>query len=118
NWSSRNVYVNFWDSCTIRKKTLNGYVYIPNGGCYKYLWKVNGIVVGTDHLLNNYPVTALGTYVVCVSVIDTCNHCDTTYCSTRVLNCTDFIPCTWATRYPYVTFFDTCTTTKKSLNGY
>lgn len=118
NWSSRNAYVSFWDSCNSRIKALNGYIYFPNltTNCFSYQWKVNGVAVGTGRVLN-YPVTQNGTYTVCVSVIDSCNHCDTSYCSTRVISCNSITPCNWSGRYPYTAFWDSCTGHYK-LNGY
>ncbi len=88
NWQSRNPYVNFWDSCTTTNKSLNGYIYFGNtaNACYKYQWKVNGVLAGTTRPFT-YPITQNGTYTICVSVIDTCNHCDTTFCSTRTITC-------------------------------
>ncbi|MDB5229061.1 MAG: Immunoglobulin-like repeat containing protein domain [Bacteroidota bacterium] len=118
NWSTRHLNTAFWDSCTGTRRSVNAYAVFQNtaAGCYKYLWKVNGAIAGTTNMLH-YTVLQNGTYVVCLTVIDTCNHCDTTICSTRVLTCTTPV-CNWSNRHPYTSFWDTCTSTKKSVNGY
>jgi len=87
NWKSRNMYFSVWDSCAgvKNKVSVNGYIG-PFNGCYKYYWTVNGVSVSTARMMS-YGITANGTYNVCMKVVDTCNQCDTTFCSSRVITC-------------------------------
>ena len=87
NWKSRNMYFSVWDSCAgvKNKVSVNGYIG-PFNGCYKYYWTVNGTAVSTARMMS-YPITSNGTYNVCMKVVDTCNQCDTTFCSSRVITC-------------------------------
>jgi hypothetical protein len=87
NWKSRNMYFSVWDSCAgvKNKVSVNGYIG-PFNGCYKYYWTVNGVSVSTARMMS-YGITTNGTYNVCMKVVDTCNQCDTTFCSSRVITC-------------------------------
>lgn len=119
NWKSRNMYFSVWDSCAgvKNKVSVNGYIG-PFNGCYKYYWTVNGVSVSTARMMS-YGITANGTYNVCMKVVDTCNQCDTTFCSSRAITCAK--TCSWAPkRSAYFSAWDSCTgkTHKYSLNGY
>ena len=119
NWKSRNMYFSVWDSCAgvKNKVSVNGYIG-PFNGCYKYYWTVNGTAVSTARMMS-YPITSNGTYNVCMKVVDTCNQCDTTFCSSRVITCAK--SCSWAPkRQAYFSAWDSCTgkTHQYSLNGY
>lgn len=87
NWKSRNMYFSVWDSCAgvKNKVSVNGYIG-PFNGCYKYYWTVNGVAVSSARMMS-YGITSNGTYNVCMKVVDTCNKCDTTFCSSRVITC-------------------------------
>lgn len=121
NWKSRNPYTSFWDSCNSTKNRygLNAYVYFSSKACYKYQWTVNGQKAGNSYIMN-YPITTNGTYSVCVKVSDTCNNCDTTYCSTRYFTCVKGGTCNWKSRTPANGYWDSCTgkANKYSLNAY
>ncbi|MEY4041848.1 MAG: T9SS C-terminal target domain-containing protein [Bacteroidetes bacterium] len=119
NWKSRNMYFSVWDSCAgvKNKVSVNGYIG-PFNGCYKYYWTVNGVSVSTARMMS-YGITTNGTYNVCMKVVDTCNQCDTTFCSSRAITCAK--TCSWAPkRSAYFSAWDSCTgkTHKYSLNGY
>ncbi len=118
NWKNRYPYASFWDSCKNSKASLNGYVsFNSSSSCFKYQWTVNGNNAGTNANKINYPVYNNGTYNLCLKVTDTCNNCDTTFCSSRVINCYA-ATCNWAIRYPNTSFWDSCKNNKASLNGY
>lgn len=53
----------------------------------KYEWTLAGNKVGNGDRLISVPVYKNGSYVLCVKVTDTCNHCDTTICVTKSINC-------------------------------
>jgi hypothetical protein len=119
NWKSRNMYFSVWDSCSgvKNKVSVNGYIG-PFNGCYKYYWTVNGTAVSSARMMS-YGITSNGTYNVCMKVVDTCNKCDTTFCSSRVITCAK--TCSWAPkRMAYFSAWDSCTGIKNkySLNGY
>ncbi len=125
NWASRYPAVGYWDTCTGKKNkySLNAYIYYTSyyyKSCLKYQWTVNGNNAGTADLMNNYPITTNGNYSICVKVTDTCNNCDTTYCTTRTITCVSSSKCNWKSRSAYAYFWDTCNTSKKrySLNAY
>ncbi|MSQ79488.1 MAG: T9SS type A sorting domain-containing protein [Flavobacteriaceae bacterium] len=120
NWASRNPYKVFWDSCTATSQTINGYInFNSSKSCFKYQWTVNGTKVGKGDYAIYYPITQNGTYNLCVKVMDTCNNCDTSFCSSRTITCfSSSAACNWASRYPYKTFWDSCTKTSKTINGY
>ena len=68
----------------IGKFTLN-----QNYRCGKKLyrkWTVNNSLASYGEYLN-YPVSKNGMYKVCVTVYDSCNKCDTTYCRIIPVNC-------------------------------
>ena len=54
-----------------------------------------------------------------MKVTDTCNNCDTTFCSTRNITCVN-TGCNWKNRSPYFITKDTCIMNIKnySVNGY
>lgn len=119
NWASLNPYSSFWDSCSNNKASLNGYVSFKNKSCLKYQWTVNGNNAGTNAYYINYPVTQNGTYNLCLKVMDTCNNCDTTFCSSRVITCySSNSTCNWASRYPNKYFADSCKGSSASIFGY
>lgn len=119
NWKSRNAYASFWDSCSGRgyKYSVNGYlVFKSSASCFKYQWTVNGNKAGTGYVMS-YPITANGSYTICVKVTDTCNSCDTTFCSTRTITCVN--NCNWKALNATTNYWDSCNTSAKrySLNG-
>ena len=121
NWKSRKTSASFWDSCTNTSKSINGIITIDASfaSCCIYQWAVNGVKVGNNSQYINYPVTQNGNYNLCVKVIDTCNNCDTVFCSSRSVTCfSNNTPCNWKSRYPTPKFWDSCTTTSKTINGY
>ncbi len=114
NWKIRNPYTNFWDSCSGRanKYSVNGYlVFKSSTTCFKYQWTVNGKNVGTSNVLS-YPITSNGSYTICVKVTDTCNSCDTTFCSTRTITCVN--NCNWKGLNASTNFWDSCNTSAKT----
>ncbi len=124
NWKSRTPANGYWDSCSGKKNkySLNAYVYFTNWpykSCFKYQWTVNGVKAGFSPTMN-YPITANGTYNICVKVTDSCNNCDTTYCTTRTITCVNTSGCNWKSRAPYFSTWDSCTgkLNKYSVNGY
>lgn len=106
-WFMRNNYYYSWDSCNGKryKSSLNGAY--SSKGCYKYTWKVNGSVVSNSSTLY-YNVPKNGQYVVCLTVNDTCDKCDTTYCKTYNITCFTSSKCNWKSRNPYMYGWDTC----------
>jgi hypothetical protein len=121
NWKSRNPTAIFWDSCTTALTTINGYIYFDsvNTSCFKYKWKINGTPINTGN--NNYfgaQVVQNGTYNLCVTVTDTCNGCDTTFCSSRVITCINKPPCNWKARNPVFSLSDSCLTGFAYVDGY
>lgn len=118
NWSPQNVSFAVWDTCqgSSGRNSLNGNISVK-GSCLKYSWSVNG-VVKSDHYSFHYPVTANGTYVLCVKVTDTCNKCDTTFCSTRTISCFGN-KCSWGPQNVGFAVWDTCQGSggRNSLNG-
>ena len=99
NFNSYNPYFSVWDSCKSGKTLLSGYIAFNSihSNCFKYKWKVNGVVVPDSLLLNkrylqNYRVNPMhpvtDTYTVCCIVMDTCLNCDTSICVTHIVtNC-------------------------------
>ena len=121
NWANRSAKGNYKDSCNSKSASLAAYISfssITNKSCFKYQWTVNGNNVGTNSYYINYTVTQNGTYNLCVKVTDTCNNCDTTICSSRIVKCIGSSTCNWANRYPTAIFKDTCKSTSATLNGY
>ena len=55
-----------------------------------------------------YYVYQNGTYNICVTVIDTCNHCDTTFCGTKTISCITGPACNWKNRGTQSYFGDSC----------
>lgn len=106
-WFMRNNYYYSWDSCNGKgyKSSLNGAY--TSKTCYKYTWKVNGSVVSNSSTLY-YNVPKNGQYLVCLTVNDTCDKCDTTYCKTYNINCFSSSKCNWKSRNPYTYSWDTC----------
>ena len=108
NWKNRNPYFYPSDSCNtnLKKYSVNGYIAFQYpGSCLKYTWKVNGNVVGTSNMVI-HPVTSNGTYVISVTVRDTCNNCDTTFTSSRTISC---IPkCNWKAKNLSILGGDSC----------
>lgn len=118
NFGSKNPYFSTWDSCN--NSTLYGYIYFnaptSQTSCFKYTWKVNGAVVTHDRYMKQ-TFTSNGTYKICCSVVDTCNKCDTSFCSTRTISCFSS-KCNFKSKNVYFSTWDSCTTTNKSLYGY
>ncbi|MBL7811024.1 MAG: PKD domain-containing protein [Bacteroidetes bacterium] len=106
NWAAKKPAVYFWDSCmgSNKNNSINGYIGFGTNisGCWKFKWMVNGAVVGYGRQIS-YPVTKNGTYTLCVGVYDTCNKCDTTFCSTRSITCINNTePCRWWKQNPTI----------------
>lgn len=122
NFKRQAPYFSFWDSCTgkVNKYSINGYISFSNKSCLSYKWTVNGNPISASGYFVSYPITANGTYNLCVKVIDSCNNCDTTFCSTRVISCIGSKGCNWRQQKPAYYFWDTCSNSTKhySLNGY
>ena len=117
--SSRQIYFSAWDSCAGKGKnkvSINGYIG-PFNGCYKYRWKVNGSIVSDSRFLN-YGITKNGTYNLCMTILDTCSKCDTTYCKSFNINCIS--SCNWKSRITANNYYDSCNGVgyANSLNGY
>ncbi len=122
NWKSRNASTMFWDSCKTGKGNrlaLNGSINFSSSACLKYEWSVNGNSAGTGMVMN-YPVLSNGTYSICVKVRDTCNNCDTTYCTSRDFTCAPKTFCNFKSRTPFTFFWDSCNGKKSKylLNAY
>ncbi len=130
NWGSRIPYFLTWDSCASKlsknKGMLNGYIAFnyAKSSCFKYQWTVNGNNVTTNRAMTFMPSTN-GKYSVCVKVTDTCNGCDTTFCSSMGISClgsTTSSKCNWGARNPYFYSDDSCyyvvAKNKGMLNGY
>ncbi len=120
NWKKAvNSFVT-WDTCNSqnKRKSLNGYVSFNTKGCYKYAWSVNGTAVGFGNT-NTYTITQNGTYTYCLKLTDTCNKCDTTYCSTIKISCFPNT-CNWKGRNAQFSTWDSCKTYngKSNVNGY
>ena len=120
NWKSRYPTLYTVDSCNsnTKKASVFGYMsFNSNKSCFKYQWTVNGVNAGNNYYMS-YPVTLNGSYAVCVKVIDTCNNCDTTFCSSKTISC---LPaCNWSRRNMYFNAWDSCNGLKNkySINGY
>jgi hypothetical protein len=130
NWGARTPYFLTWDSCGSKlsknKGMLNGYIAFnySKSSCFKYQWTVNGNNVTTNRAMTFMP-SANGKYSVCVKVTDTCNGCDTTFCSSMGITCigtTTTSKCNWKSRNPYFLTWDSCGSklakNKGMLNGY
>lgn len=120
NWKNKYPTLYTVDSCdaTTKKASVFGYIsFNSNKACFKYQWKVNGVNSGNNYYMS-YPVNSNGTYTVCVKVTDTCNNCDTTFCSTKTISCLN--SCNWKNRNPYSYSWDTCQGygLRNSVNGY
>jgi len=123
NWANRYGKVNNFDSCSNNAASMNAYIYFNYGSasCFKYEWTVNGSKVssGTNYpYYIKYQITQNGTYNLCVKVTDTCNNCDTTFCSKRTFTCFNSSGCNWKARYTNTYFWDSCNSTTQSLNAY
>ncbi len=103
NWAANKPSFYVWDSC----KYLAGYIGFNSNisGCFKYTWKINGTAVSHDRYLKSFGITKNGTYEICVTVVDTCHGCDTTFCGTRTINCFSDRKCNWKAKYPNFTTF-------------
>jgi hypothetical protein len=119
NWASRNPNKLFWDSCTKTSQSIHGYVsFNSSSSCFKYQWFVNGDSVGQGNQFINFEVKHNGNYELCVKVTDTCNDCDTMFCSKRTITCFSTSKCNWMLRKPTVAFWDTCTIAGPTVNAY
>ncbi|MFM6984583.1 MAG: T9SS type A sorting domain-containing protein [Chitinophagaceae bacterium] len=119
NWKSNNPTVLTWDSCKSGYAVLNGYVYFNSNiqSCFKYTWKINGIVISNSRVLYK-TITQNGSYSICLKVTDTCNNCDTTFCSTKTISCFGN-SCNWKNRTPYMFTWDSCkNNSSANVNGY
>ncbi len=120
NWASRYGKVNNFDSCSNNAASMHAYIYFnySSSSCFKYEWTVNGSKVssGTNYpYYIKYQITQNGTYDLCVKVTDTCNNCDTTFCSKRTFTCfSSGSTCDWSSR-PYNTYIgDSCKTSSSN----
>lgn len=121
NWKNRNPYMFAWDSCKNNSSAnVNGYIAFnySQSGCFKYAWTVNGAAAGDGNIMHK-AITQNGTYNICVKVTDTCNKCDTTFCSSKTISCFSNT-CAWYKRQIYFSAWDSCNGKKYkySLNGY
>ncbi|MDI1234771.1 MAG: T9SS type A sorting domain-containing protein [bacterium] len=120
NWKSKSPSLNNFDTCQGNGgyNSINAYFGINSRTCLKYVWSINGVTQKTKNYYINYPITQNGKYDLCVKVIDTCNFCDTTFCSTRNITC--FSICNWKSKSPSITSFDTCkgNGARNSMNAY
>lgn len=87
DFKARTPYFSVWDSCVGSKSSINGYITFYNRNCMKYAWTLDSQAIGKGDRLINIPITKNGTHTLCVKVTDTCNHCDTTFCMSRTINC-------------------------------
>ncbi len=110
NWKSRNASFAAVDSCksNINQVKFVGYIAFNNSnqGCLRYTWKVNNTVIGYGSSFS-YTSTQNGTYNICVTVRDTCNNCDTTYCASKTITCLRNT-CAWYKRSVSVSWVDSC----------
>lgn len=119
NWKNRNPYMFTWDSCKNNSSAnVNGYISFQyNTSCFKYSWTVNGTSAGTGNIMHK-TINQNGTYNICVKVTDTCNNCDTTFCSTKTITCFGN-SCNWKNRNPYMFAWDSCkNNSSANVNGY
>jgi hypothetical protein len=121
NWKGRNPSFSTGDSCHTgnRSASLRGTINFNSNlsGCFKYTWKVNGNIVGKGNTLN-YTISKNGTYTICVSILDTCNKCDTSICATKTISCIKNT-CAWYKRGVSFSSWDSCkgNNGKSSLNA-
>ena len=119
NWKNRNPYMFAWDSCKNNSSAnVNGYISFQyNTSCFKYSWTVNGVAAGNNYVMHKN-ISQNGTYNICVKVTDTCNNCDTTFCTTKTINCFSN-SCNWKNRNPYLFAWDSCkNNSTANVNGY
>jgi len=118
NWKGQHISLRSSDSCKTygsHKNSINGTLF-TNGNYsnyYNYQWKVNGSVKQSSGPNFHYPVSANGTYSMCVTITDTSNKCDTTLCYTFNFNCIK--TCNWKNTQPNLTAWDTCHLGSKSF---
>lgn len=115
SWS-RQVSFILSDSCHPGNKSasVKGTITMSNSGnagCYKYTWKVNGNIASKTKNFT-YSVTQNGSYSICVTVYDSCNNCDTTYCASKNVSCIKNT-CAWYKRSITFTTWDSC----KNISG-
>lgn len=110
NWKSKNATFTTIDSCksNINQAKFVGYIAFNNSnqGCLRYTWKINNTVIGYGSSFS-YTTTKNGTYNICVTVRDTCNNCDTTYCASKTISCLRNT-CAWYKRSVSVSWVDSC----------
>lgn len=119
NWKALNASFTVGDSCKKffgNKNSLYAYIYFPNTNtsCFKYSMYINNSLVTpnsfrkwTNDAFFIYQITQNGTYNICVKVTDTCNKCDTTFCSTRTISCFPS-KCNWKARLNQFRTWDSC----------
>jgi len=114
-WKSKIGGFDAWNNCDSNKSTKNiiaKFYLNQNYKCnkkYSRKWTVNNQVVGYDEKIY-YRVFNNGTYTVCMTVYDSCNHCDTTMCKTVVINC--FSACNWKSKINDFSVWNSCDSNK------
>ena len=110
NWKATNPNLTVWDSCHYGTNTNQIMAAISFNGMYsgKYPceWKVNGVTTGSSSPVVQHNVTSNGTYTVCVKVRDNVNNCDTTFCTTVVVDCIGCV--NWKSKISLFYVKDTC----------
>lgn len=111
--------INVYNNCGTYYDTLRAYYYNNYSvKCSKLVWLLNGNPIAHNTTYFNKVITQNGNYTLCLKIMDTCNMCDTVYCSSFTVNCTKNT-CKWYARNPQVSVWDTCQGTggKNSLSG-
>lgn len=110
NWKARNPAIDLYDSCRQNTYQIMGGIsfFGMYSGKYKCEWKVNGVTLQTNSSVIQHNIYSNGTYNICVKAIDTINNCDTTMCTTVVVDC---LKCTnWKGKIRAFVVKDTCDT--------
>lgn len=115
NWKSRKPALNLIDSCRNTTYQIRGGISF-NGtysAKYKLVWNVNGSTLFSQSPVIVQTVSSNGNYNVCVKVIDTINNCDTTICTTVLVNC--IRNCKWTARIKEFSVEDSCDNSFKGI---
>ena len=119
NWKNRISRFDVYNNCDSNTHTVNiiGKITLnQNYNCTspaRRIWKLSGnstTVIGSGENLY-YRVTQNGTYTICVSILDSCNKCDTVLCKTVTVNC---LGCNWKSKIGSFTVKDNCDSNKNS----
>ncbi|MEZ4804647.1 MAG: T9SS type A sorting domain-containing protein [Bacteroidia bacterium] len=112
NWKDRKAKLEVWDTCRNTCKEvfnrIDGWITFNNkvNTSYKYTWRINGTIVQKDWAFLLNPVSQNGKYTVCLTVHDTINNCDTSFCETVYMNCIQ--KCNWSRNMPKLYLKDSC----------